>query len=91
MKLWISWKEVYEETKRGKDYVNPDFKFEWKVTEEEIKRFMTAMNPNFPYFISRGSECVEVIGKDEIDKHIEIFENKAIIRRLEAEIKELSK
>ena len=90
MKLWISYKEVYDEAKRGEDYVNPDFKFEWDVTEEEIKRFMTAMNPDYPYFVSSGSVCVEVIGKDEIDKHIEIFKKKAEIRKLKEEIKELS-
>ena len=90
MKLWLNWIEVYDEAKRGEDYVLPDFKFEWGTPPDEIKRFMTAMNPKFPYFISRGSECVEVVGKDEIDKHIQIFNKKAEIRRLKEEIGELS-
>ena len=90
MKLWLSYVEVYDEGKRGEDYVNPDFKFEWGTTDEEIKRFMTAMNPKYPYFTSSGSVEVEVIGKDEIDKHIQIFEKKREIRKLKEEIGELS-
>ena len=90
MKLWLNWVEVYDEAKRGEDYVNPDFKFEWGTTEKEIKQFMTAMNPKYPYFISQGSTCVEVVGRDEIDKHIQIFKKKAEIRKLQEEVKELS-
>ncbi len=89
MKLRHSYKEVYDESKRGMDYVHPDFKFEWSVTEDEIKRFMAAMNPDFPYFLASGCLEVEVVGKHEIEKHIQIFEKKAEIRRLKGEIGEL--
>lgn len=89
MKLYLNWVEVYDEAVRGEDYVSPKFKFEWGTTKEEIAKFMFALNPNYPYFISQGSTCVEVIGRDEIDKHIEIFKKKAEIRRLQKEIGEL--
>ncbi len=90
MKLCLNYREVYDEGTRSDDYAHPAFKFEWGVTDEEIKRFMTAMNPRYPYYTSSGATIVEVIGKEEIEKHIEIFKKKAEIRKLKEEIVQLS-